>query len=181
MRFLATVILTLTSSLALAQEQAAAEPATKLEAFQATTGTVVVRGFTTTGTVRGLGGVVTVDAREFRDASNPNKRVTGISISVKEASRLERENTSFIDAEEIESLLQGLDYIGKATKEVTSFENFEAEYRTKGDFRVTAFNDNSGQLNIAVSSGRIGKSTVYLKASQLSELKALVEAARSKL
>ncbi|MCO5095155.1 MAG: hypothetical protein M9960_08155 [Xanthomonadaceae bacterium] len=181
MRYIASVILALVSPLVFSQEQAPPEPATKLEAFQATTGTVVVRGYTTAGTVRGLGGVITVDAREFRDASNLGKRVTGISISVKETSRLERENTSFIDAEEIESLLQGLEYIGKATKEVTSFENFEAEYRTKGDFRVTAFNDNSGQLNIAVSSGRIGKSTAYLKAPQLQELKAFVEAARAKL
>ena len=40
---------------------------------------------------------------------------------------------------------------------------------------------NSGQLNIAVSSGRIGKSTAYLKAPQLQELKAFVEAASAKL
>jgi hypothetical protein len=41
-----------------------------VEAFQARTGVVLIRGFTTTGTVSALyGATVTVDAREFRDES----------------------------------------------------------------------------------------------------------------
>jgi hypothetical protein len=150
MRYLAAASLALAPLLAIAQEQEPPKPATKLEAFQANTGIVIVRGYTTVGTLRGLGGNVTVDAREFRDAANPAKRVMGISISVKETTRLERENTSFIDADEIESLLQGLDYIGKAGKQITPFDNFEAEYRTKGDFGVTVFNDSNGQLSLAI-------------------------------
>lgn len=122
-KIVATAVLTLLfTSLAYGQDQGEAQkPTTKLEAFQARTGIVVVRGYTTVGSVRGMG-TVTVDARDFRDASNLKTRLTGVSITVKESGRLERENIAFIDSDEIESLLAGLDYISKATKDVTSLE-----------------------------------------------------------
>jgi hypothetical protein len=175
-------VLSTYSTLALAQDvDTQSKPSTKLEAFQASTGIVIVRGFTTVGAIRGLSGSITVDAREFRDASNPSRRVTGISIEVKETTRLERQNTSFIDFDEIDSLIQGFDYLAKASKEVTTLNNFEVEYRTKGDFRLVVFNNSSGQLSLAVSSGRIAKTSVYLKIEQLSELRELMLLAKSKI
>jgi hypothetical protein len=183
MRYLSVLLLIVMFSLpSLAQEQEAqVEPATKLEAFQSRTGAVIVRGYSTVGTIRGLGGNVTVDARDFRDARNPTRRVTGISVSIKQTSRLERENTSFIDSDEIDGLLQGIEYIAKASREVTKLENFEAEYRTKGDFRVIVFNDSRGQLSVAVTSGRVGRISAYLKLSDLAEFRKLIVAAKSKL
>jgi hypothetical protein len=163
------------------EQQNAPKPATKLESFQAKTGMVIVRGFTTVGALRGIGGGIKVDAREFRDASNPSTRVSGISISVKENDRLERENTSFIDSDEIDSLLVGLDYISKATKDITKLDQFEAEYRTKGDFSVTVFNESNGKLSVAISSGHIGKTTAYIKLADLLELSHLITSAKSRL
>ncbi len=157
------------------------KPATKLESFQAKTGVVLVRGFTTVGKLRGLGGEITVDARDFRDAGNSGAHVSGISISVKESDRLERENVSFIDADEIDSLLTGLDYISKANKDSTKLDHFEVEYQTKGDFSVTVFNESNGNLAVAVSSGRIGKTTTYLKLGDIPELVRLITSAKSKL
>lgn len=181
-KFVVTAVLViLFTSTAYGQEQAEMQkPATKLEAFQARTGIVVVRGFTTVGSVRGMG-TVTVNARDFRDASNPKTRLTGVSITVKESGRLERENTAFIDSDEIGSLLAGLDYVSKATKDVTPLTNFEAEYRTKGDFRITVFNNASGELSAAVSAGRIGKTTAYIKLPQIFELRQLILGAKSKI
>lgn len=157
------------------------KPTTKLEAFQSKTGTVIVRGFSTVGTIRGLGGTVTIDAREFRDASSPAIKTTGISITIKELSRIERENTSFIDYDEIDALIRGIDYIAKATKDITSLSNFEAEYRTKGDFRVVVFNDSNGGMSLALSSGRIGRTNAYLKLSDITEFRRLILDAKSKL
>lgn len=152
---------------------------TKLEAFQAKTGIVVIRGYTTVGRIRALG-LISVDARDFRDASNPKIRLTGVSITVKESGRLERENIAFIDGDEVDSLLAGLDYISKATKDVSSLESFEVEYRTKGGFRITVFNDSNGELSVAVSAGSIGKTSVYLKLPQLLELRQLIIDAKAK-
>jgi hypothetical protein len=163
------------------QEPEPAKPATKLEVFQAKTGVLIVRGYTTIGTISGMGGNITVDAREFKDAGNPALRSTGVSIAVKESGRLERESTAFIDSDEIQSLLSGIDYIAKATPDVTSLSNFEVEYRTKGDFRVTVFNDSSGHLSVVVSAGRIGKVSTYLSLQELQELRNLIVAARGKV
>lgn len=181
-KFVVFFLITFLLSLGAAQAQEnPPKPATKLENFQAKTGIVVVRGFTTVGTIRGIGGDITVDARDFRDAANPNSHVSGISIAVKETNELGRENTSFIDADEVDSLLAGLAYISKANKEVTKLDQFEVEYRTKGDFSVTVFNETNGKLAVAVSSGNIGKTTSYLKLEKLPELVGLVNSAKSKI
>lgn len=156
-------------------------PATKLEAFQARTGVVLIRGYTTVGVVSGRGGIVTVDARELRDASNPNSRATGISISVEETGRLQRENTSYVDADEIDSLLKGIEYIMKIGKDVTKLQNFEVDYRTKGDLRITVYNDAKGQISAAVSSGRIGRTQAFIELRDLEEFRKLILAAKAKL
>lgn len=163
---------------AAATAQPPAAPATKIEAFSSKTGIVMIKGFSTVGRVRGQG-LVTIDAREFRDASSPSQGVYGIAIEVKEAGRLERENRSFIDLDEIDSLVRGLDYISKIAKTVTQLNDFEAQYRTKGDFSVTVFSDSSGGLSLSVDSGRIGKTSAFLKMSDLETLKAhILEAKR---
>jgi len=90
-------------------------------------------------------GSVTVTAREFRDASNPKLRQTGLTVEVKESGRVERESVSFVDYDEIDSLLRGIDYISKIERNVTSLKDFEAEYRTKVDFGITTSMNVAGQ------------------------------------
>ncbi len=160
------------------QTKDAPPPATKLEEFSAKTGIVVIRGFETIGEVRGMGSV-TVTAREFRDASNPKLRQTGLTLEVKESGRLEREGISFVDYDEIDSLLRGIDYISKIERNVTSLKNFEAEYRTKGDFGITTFNERGGSIGVAVSSGRFGKVSAYLKLSDLPQLRTYIVNAKA--
>jgi len=156
------------------------KPTTKLETFQAKAGIVVVRGYTTVGSIRYFG-TVTVDARDFRDASNPKSRLTGISITVKESGRLERENTAYIDSDEIASLLAGIDYISKVTKDITPLTKFEVEYRTKGNLSIIVFNDSKGELLAAVSAGYIGKTSAHITLPQLIELRQLILDAKSKI
>ncbi|HQS59957.1 MAG: hypothetical protein B7Y56_03370 [Gallionellales bacterium 35-53-114] len=153
---------------------------TKLEAFQVKSGSTIIKGFTTVGIIKGEG-AITVDAREFRDASNPKTRTVGVSLTVSHAYPSSRENTAYIDSDEIESLIAGIDYISKVTKEITPFTNFEAEYRTKGHLEITVFNRSNGKISAAISAGRIGKTSVYIDMEQLAELKQLIIEARSKL
>jgi hypothetical protein len=155
-----------------------AAPSTKLEAFSARTGIVLIKGFTTLGTINGLGRV-TIDAREFRDASNPKQAQYGVTFEVKESGRLERENTSFVDEDEIDSLLRGLDYIAKINKGVTTLSSFEAQYRTKGDFALTVFSGRGGEISLAVSSGRIGRTSAYLKLSDGEQIRRLLMEAKN--
>lgn len=152
-------------------------PATKLEAFSARTGIVLVKGYTSLGTVNGMGRV-SIDVREFRDASNPKSAQYGVAFEVKESGRLERENTSFIDEDEIDSLIRGLDYIGKIERSVTAFGNFEAHYKTKGDLSFVVFSGRGGEISFAVSSGRIGKTQAYLKISDIEQIRSLLDQAK---
>lgn len=163
-----------------AQEQpdaAKLPPTTKLEAFSARTGIVLIKGFSTLGTINGMGRV-SIDAREFRDASNPKSAQYGVAIEVKESGRLERENTSFIDEDEIDSLIRGLDYISKIGTNVTTFRNFEAQYKTKGDLSMTVFSGRGGETSFAVSSGRIGKTTAFLKLADAEQMRSLLSEAK---
>lgn len=166
--------------IAVAQEQADATkvpPATKLEAFSARTGIVLVKGFTNLGTVNGMGRV-SIDVREFRDASNPKSAQYGVAFEVKESGRLERENTSYIDEDEIDSLIRGLDYISKIDRSVTTFGNFEAQYRTKGDLSLVVFSGSGGEISLAVSSGRIGRTRAFLKLADIEQIRTLLGEAK---
>jgi hypothetical protein len=108
--------------------------------------------------------------------------VYGVAFNVKESGRLERENTSFIDEDEIDSLLKGLDYIQKINRSVTTFGNFEAESRTKGDFEIAVFSSSGDQgIGLAVSSGRIGKTTTYLKVSDIERIRTLLDGAKKSI
>jgi hypothetical protein len=156
------------------------EPKTKLEAFEAKTGTVIIKGIEDIGSVAGMGRV-TVGCREFTDA-NTGRKEYGITIEVKQAGSLGLEDTSLIDYDEIDSLLKGIDYIAKVDRSVTPLANFEAVYKTKGDLRVVVFSSSSsGKVEAAVSSGYIRSAIAFLSLDQLAKFRALIQDAKIRL
>jgi len=114
------------------------KPQTKIETFQARTGTVLIKNYSTIGTVSGLGGSVTVTSFEFVDPQSA-KREYGIGVEATESGRLERSARSYVDYDEIDSLLKGIDYVSKIDVTQTKLSNFEAHYRTKGGSRYIRF------------------------------------------
>ena len=93
---------------------------------------------------------------------------------MKESDTSEREKTSFVDYDELDSLLGGIDYISRVDRNITLLTNVEAEYRTKEDFSVITFSTGSG-IHLAVSSGRCGKVIGHLEISDLIQLKTLIQ------
>ena len=150
-------------------------PKTKLEEFSARTGTVIIRGFEEIGSVYGLYNTsIKVEAKEFVGVST-GKKEYGITIEVKkEDGRYDKENTSYIDYDEIESLIRGIDYIAKVDKSSTKLSNFQADYNTKGDFKISTFST-AQKIMVAVSSGHIGQVSAYYNLSSLTEIKTLIE------
>jgi hypothetical protein len=154
-----------------------AKMGTKLAAFSAKTGAVIIQGFTEIAKLPAIyGGYVAINAKEFTDASSGSKEY-GITMQVKDGSSLERENTSYVDYDELESLLKGIDYIGRIDKTITHLANFQADYRTKGDLELTTFSSNSGETLVAVKSGTIGGVQVFYKLSDLVKLRSAIAAA----
>lgn len=156
-------------------------PKTKLEEFSARTGVVIIRGFEEIGLAYGLYSTsIKVEAKEFVNVST-GKRKYGITIEVKkEDKRYDKESTSYIDYDEIESLISGIDYIAKIDKSRTKFSNFQADYNTKGDFKISTFST-AGKIMVAVSSGHIGKVSAYYNLSSLTEIRTLVQKAKTKI
>jgi TRAP-type C4-dicarboxylate transport system substrate-binding protein len=95
---------------------------------------------------------------------------------------LGRQNTSFVAADEIDSLLKGIDYIAKIGNDITKHENFEVDYRTKGDLRISVFNSSrSGNISAVIASGRIGRTQTFIGMRDLEEFRKLIDAAKAKL
>ena len=159
-------------------------PKTKLEEFSARTGVVIIRGFEGIGSIQGLYSTsINVEAKEFVNVST-GTREYGITIEVKkEDGKYDKKNTSYIDYDEIESLISGIDYIAKVDKSSTKFSNFQADYNTKGDFKISTFSSPSSldKIMVAVSSGHFGGVTAYFKISSLAEIKIIIEKAKTRI
>ena len=177
MRTVLIIALVALSVAARAQESRSTEPRTNLEAFAGRSGTVVLKGYTSVGKIKGLGDVE-ITAMNFRSGGG-SEESSGILLEVSEP-RLSSDREaarSFIDYEEIAGLLDGIDHIRKANHSVTKLANFEAIYRTKGGVWITVYNATEGNW-VAVQSGRIGGQTATLELEHLDQLRALIVRAK---
>jgi hypothetical protein len=174
-------ILVVLSSPALAQTQGEPEKSgTKLEAFVAQSGAVIIKGFKHIGYVHTGLAAVNVEAREFINAGT-GKREYGVTIQVNEYSPREREETTYIDFDEIDSLIKGLDYIGRIDQSATRLGKFQADYRTRGDLTISTFNAADNSLSVAVQAGRVVQATAYFPIAELERIKELVVQAKATL
>jgi hypothetical protein len=156
-------------------------PATKLEVFKAKTGTVIIKGYTEVGEVKGqYGGGVTLHSKDFMYPSNLKLHLSGISFTVNGGSS-EREDIAFVDFDEIDSLVSGIDYISKATKEITYLNEFEASYKTKGDLEITVFSQSEGGLGVYVKIDHGYKVLSFIEMKDLPTLRELIIKAKSNL
>lgn len=181
--FLLFSLLGLTSLTALAQtvpNNSESKSKTELEVFQEKYGSVIVKGFTDLPAIRGLGGTFKITVREFRDPATTRK-IKGLQVEVDTGERYSSSAASFIEYGEIDSLIKGIDYVAKIDKSVTTLANFEAQYKTKGEFEITVFNDLKGELSVALRAGRIGAKTVFFTLATLPKVVAQLQEAKAML
>jgi len=159
-------------------QEAKQPPKTKVESFDAKTGVVVIRGFSVVDKVKGnYSTSVTVEAKEWIDASS-GKREYGISIEVRESEREKR--SSYIDYDEIESLLKGIGYISKIDSKITKLNEFQADYKTKGEFEISTFSSD-GKIAAAVKSGSIYSASAYFDFEDIEKIKTAIDKAKKVL
>ena len=155
-------------------------PATRLEAFAPSAGSVVTVGFDDLGSVATPSGDgrITVDVREVRDAAGT--AVRGLVVDVTESK--DRRDRSFIDADEVPALMSGIDALLSVTANPTPFGRFEVSYRTRGEFGMTAFNTNREEILYSVTAGRTLKAQITgLRLGDLQKIRAMFESAALKL
>jgi hypothetical protein len=161
--------------------EAELEPRTKLEAFQARTGVVVIKGFSRIGLVPGLDGTsIEIENREFRDAGS-NSREYGLTVEVREGGSNGRRTLSYIDYDEIDPLLKGLEYLSKIDNSVTQLNRFEADYRTKDELLISAASSRGGVVTLAISGGNFRRATSLFRLEDLKVIRGLIIEAKNQL
>jgi hypothetical protein len=154
-------------------------PATKLEAFDTNTDTVIIKATAPIGTVPAHGGAVSVRCREITDAGT-GRRESGVLVDIKLGDQ--SDDTMLIDYDELDSLLDGLEYLGQIDWTVTPLPGFDAVYTTKGGFRAVAFGSRrTGNIEFAVRSTRVIKPPLVLSRDQLGQLRSWIGQAKTKL
>jgi hypothetical protein len=181
---LSVFVLFLGSSLATAQEtndDASEKKQTKLEAFQARSGAVVIYSSSKIGSVEGkkLGTAVHVECNEVTNPAS-GERTYGLAVSVKTDSRVRRTTSASVDYDEIASLIKGINYIAKVDTSVTELKTFTASYTTKGGLTLTTLNNERGEIFSAVKTGRIGN-TAIITPEKLTQLSKLIEKAKIRI
>jgi hypothetical protein len=147
-------------------------PATRLEAFKPAAGTIVTFGYNELGRV----GDVSVDVRELRSGST---NVRGVVVEVTQSQY--REERAFIDADELDELVRGIDALLEIRANPTSFEHFEVRYTTKGELQIVAFSNSRGGVTYAVKAGRIVSAQTFVDEAAVRRLREMFVAAQQRL
>lgn len=160
------------------------EPRTRLELLDRLQGTVIIKGFTriTTVEVRGL----RIDAVEMRELGK-TPRYKGIVVSLREAQpigdnrqRIE-ESRAFIDYDEIDALLNAIDFISRIDETATKLAGFEGRYRTAGDLEIAVFRQTRSGNAVTLSTGICDRVTGMLSLDDLAKVKAMIQEAKGRL
>ena len=156
------------------------EPRTDLERVE-DSGGLVIKGFTriTTVDVRG----VRVDAIEMRGFVNPNytRVAKGLVVALREGGERPNSDRAFVDYNEIEYLLNGIDVISRVDETATKLPGFEARYRTSGDLEISVFRQTRSGTAVRMTTGICDQATVSMSLDDLAKIKALIQEAKTRL
>ena len=156
------------------------EPRTKLEAIEWQYEKVLVKGFSQIATFTARDVEVRIDAVELKEPATATRAI-GLVIALKETGENPRENRSFVDYDEIDRLLKGLNAIAKVNESVTRLAGLEARYRTVGDLEVLVFRQSRSGIAAPLTSGICERVTAPLTLDELDRLKAHIVEAKTRL
>lgn len=154
---------------------------TRLESLMSETGAVIVKGYTRVGSMNGSRGIAYVTAWEVTNART-GRREQGVTIEIGDAqsNRPDVEERAYIDYDELDPLLKGIDYLLKLDDKATRLSRYEAQYQTRGGLVLVTFNTANGYLSaISTLGGR--RPRFVLRQTGLAEFKNLLESAKEVL
>lgn len=155
-------------------------PKTILETFEAQTGVILVQGTMLIGSVSADAGMVSVGCKETKDAGTGRKE-SGLAIQVREGEA--RTDTTIVDYDEVDSLLNAIDYLSRADYRVTTLPAFDVVYMTKAGLRIATYSSSRspGTIKVAVQSSQINRTRVVLAPQQFAQFQSLIQQAKGKL
>lgn len=151
---------------------------TKLESLTSEIGAVIVKGYTRVGAMSGSRGAASLTAWEVINART-GRREQGVTVEIGDAAanRPEVEERAYIDYDELDPLLKGIDYLLKLDDKVTKLSRYEAQYQTRGGLVLVTFNTPNGYLS-AISTWGGRRPRFVLRQTGLAEFKNLLESAK---
>jgi hypothetical protein len=159
--------------------QATNAPRTQLEALEIRTNTLIIKGFIEVGSVNCGSASVLVAAKEATDGATGEKAL-GASVVVR--GRDGRQDTSYIDYDELEALVRALGLMQSPPWSQTAFPQVEVSYATRDGFRVASANTSrNGSMEGMVLSARNCVVGASLNLQQLIAFRSLIDNAKAKL
>jgi hypothetical protein len=154
-------------------------PQTRLEAFATNTGTVIIKSTAEIGAIAASAGNVSVKCKEIDDTGTGRKEF-GLAIDL--TPNNQSRDARLIDYEEVDPLLNAVDYINKVDWSASSLNSFDAVYTTKGGFRIAAFSSKrSGFIEYSVRGASEGSIPILLSRNDLASFRNLLQQAKTKL
>ena len=111
-------------------------PKTEIELFELQTGTVIVKGIGQMSSLNMNTGTIFVRVKESADMGT-GRKLYGLMIGFTESNQW-RERL-VVDYAELDSFLNGIDYLSKISYDVTPLPSFDAAYTTKSGLRLVAY------------------------------------------
>ena len=181
-----SVLFLLTTAVVCAAQEARPTPTpeefqTKLESLMSETGAVIVKGYTRVGSMNGSRGTAYFTAWEVINART-GRREQGVTVEIGDAAanRPDIEERAYIDYDELDPLLKGIDYLLKLDDKATKLSRYEAQYQTRGGLVLVTFNTPNGYLS-AISTWGGRRPRFVLRQTGLAEFKNLLESAKDVL
>ena len=152
-------------------------PLTKIEIFEARTGTVIVRGSVLIDTMSAQNGTVSVRAKESLEPGS-GRKVYGIAVDLTEDGR--PHDTTMVDYEELGSFLNAIESISKANHSMTSLPDYDVGYTTTGWLRLVVYTSakRPGTTQIALQSRHRTGTSYYFRRTSWPTFQNLIQQAK---
>ncbi len=176
MRPLSFILIALCAALPLAlhAQDSTNAPATEIENFELQTDAVIVKGVGDIGTLDTPAGTVFVRYKESDNITSGQKQY---AIAVGLSSNQAR-GVLFVDYDELDALVRGLEYLSKVTYDITTMPSFDAIFSTRSGLRAAAYSEQR-QASIRLYLQFDGAARIPLTPYQFSQFETLINQAKA--
>ncbi len=157
-------------------------PPTALETVETATGIFVLKSSMPVGSLNVGSAVISVTSKQDTILNPINKNAQqslyGCSLTVSANSQIIK---TLIDGDELNSLLQAIEYIRNVSWSVTALPAFDLSYTTKAGLIVSGFSSKrNGEIEFSIKGNGMQKGVV-LTADQVGQLYSLLQDAKAKI
>jgi hypothetical protein len=163
-----------------AHAQVTNAPRTELDAFEAGTDTVIVRGSADLGAVTTAAGTVSVRCKESVEAGS-GRKLQGLAVTLTGPDQ--QSDTTIIDYAEMDSLLSGLELLSQANWSLTTLPAFDAVYTTRDGLQAAVYSSRKqpGTIGASLKSNRAVRVRISLAPEEFALFRGLIQQAKTKL